>query len=315
MISFVVIGKNIETTIKICLDSIFETIRFNNIINYEVIFIDSKSCDKTLSIAKQYDKINIYQIKDKPNAAVARNLGFTKSKGQYIFFIDGDMKILAKTMSKLFNEKKGLKYPFISGDFIDSFKDNGKNIQKKYYNLTKNVFQNKVGGLFILERNLWEKVNGMRSCFRRSQDLDFALRMSNIGFPLLRVKDVLAYHYTEDYYSYKRFFKDLKNGNFLYQGLIYKYNLSNKYMYKEYLYKEITFFTLLLVFFTLIYFKTKFILLIYLFSLLGKLFYKKINKNHAFKLLQFIIHDINLLISIIFFWPSSHKKISYKKIK
>ena len=308
MISFVVIGKNIEKTIKTCLDSIYETIKFNKIINYEVIFIDSQSSDKTLSIAKKFNKINIYQIEGKPNAAIARNLGFTKSKGQYVFFIDGDMKILPKTLSKLFNEDEGLKYPFISGDFIDCFNNNGKNIQKKYYNLKKNVFQNKVGGLFILERNLWEKVNGMRSCFRRSQDLDLGLRMSNIGFPLLRVKDVLAYHYTEDYYSYKRFFKDLKNGNFLYQGLIYKYNLSNKYMYKEYLYKEITFFTLLSVFFALIYFKTKFILLIYLFSLLAKLFYKKINKNHAFKLLQFIIHDINLLISIIFFWPSSQRR-------
>tara|TARA_B110000003_G_scaffold273584_1_gene311645 strand:- start:9508 stop:10458 length:951 start_codon:yes stop_codon:yes gene_type:complete len=316
MISFIIIGKNISNTINRCIESIIRTVLNNKINDYEIIYIDSNSADDSIKKASLFKNIKIFKIIKNPNAAIARNLGFDKSNGNVLFFIDGDMEIISETLKELYSPKNGLKYPFISGDWFDFKYSNNEIIKKeKYYDLNSDEYQNTTGGLFLINRNLWIKIGGMRSCFRRSQDLDLGLRMSNIGFPLLRVKELLAYHHTEDYYSYKRFFKDLKNGNFLYQGLIYKYNLFNKYMYKEYLYKEISFFTLFLAFFVLIYFKTKFILFIYLFSLLGKLFYKKINKNHAYELLQFIIHDINLLVSIMFFWPSCHKKISYKKIK
>ena len=85
MISFVVIGKNIEKTIKTCLDSIYETIKFNKIINYEVILLILNQVTKHFQLPKNLIKLIFIKL-NKPNAAIARNLGFTKSKGQYVFY-------------------------------------------------------------------------------------------------------------------------------------------------------------------------------------------------------------------------------------
>ena len=35
-----------------------------------------------------------------------------------------------------------------------------------------------MGGLFLIKKELWEKNRGMRTAFKRSQDIDFALRIS-----------------------------------------------------------------------------------------------------------------------------------------
>lgn len=314
MISFVVIGKNIEQTIEKCLKSILFTIEFNEIKNHEIIYVDSSSTDRTLDIAKSFVDISIYKILSNANSAKARNLGFKKSKGSVIFFIDGDMELVPKTLKKIYNQKKGLVYPFISGDWINVY-NNKRNYKKinKYHNLKKDTFQYKSGGLFLINRDLWIRVGGMRNVFKRSQDLDLTLRLTKLGYPILRIKDILSIHYTEEYISRSRFFKDLWKGNFLYRGLLYKYNIFNIFMFKEYLIKEITFFSLLFSILMSMFF-INYYFLIYPAFLILKFIYKKEYKEFIYTVFRFIVHDFNLLISLLFFWPSEIK-YSYKKIK
>ena len=316
-ISFIIIGKNISSTINMCIDSVIETIVKNNINNYEIIYVDSNSSDDSIKKAFVYDKIKIYKILKNPNAAKARNLGFNKSNKDILFFIDGDMEIISDTFKELYSLQNGLKHPFISGDWIDYKYSNNIIIEKKkYYNLTQDEYQYTTGGLFLINRDLWAKIGGMRNVFRRSQDLDLGLRLSKIGVPLLRVKEPLSIHHTIDYIDTNRYFDDLLNGNFLYQGLLYKYNIFNRYIYTKFIFKELTFFSLVFIgVLNLTSFNSKYIY-IYIVSLFSKYLYKKIPlKNLPVSLLRFIIHDLNLIISILFFWPRNSKKVLYEKIK
>ena len=313
MISFIVVGENESKHLSLCLKSIFNAIKYNNYKNYEVIYIDSNSNDDSIKKALTFKNVKIYKLLTNENAANARNLGAEKSKGDILFFIDADMEIVSETLKIIYDKNNGLEYPFISGNFKDKFKTKNGYRLKKYYDLNKSTFDFITGGLFLIKKKLWFKVNGMRSIFRRSQDLDLGLRLSKIGFPLLRKKEVLAIHNTIDYNNPKRFISDLINGNFLYQGLLYKKNILNKFLFKKYIYKELTFFTLIFSSFFSLYFKSNF-LFIYILSLVLKILYKKQFFKSYFYFFSYIVHDIFLIYSILFFWPKQ-LKINYITIR
>jgi len=60
--------------------------------NYEVIFWDNRSTDKSSAIFKQTDdkRFKYYLAKKKTNLYKARNLALSKTKGEFIGFLDVD---------------------------------------------------------------------------------------------------------------------------------------------------------------------------------------------------------------------------------
>ena len=93
MISFIIIGKNEGKTIKLSIESVLNVIENSLFIESEILYIDSKSSDQTLKIVKSYRQIKYFELTGKCNAAIARNVGARESKGEVLFFIDGDMEI------------------------------------------------------------------------------------------------------------------------------------------------------------------------------------------------------------------------------
>lgn len=84
MLSVVVITKNEGERIGTCLESV----KWAD----EIIILDNGSKDKTLKIAKKYtDKIFEINIAD---FAQIRNLGMQKTKGEWVFFVDADERVL-----------------------------------------------------------------------------------------------------------------------------------------------------------------------------------------------------------------------------
>ncbi len=97
---------NNEKTIEDCLNSIFNQNFSKN--DFEVLFIDGGSSDKTISIAKKYP---VKIIKNpKRNEEAARILGIKKAKGEIIGFIDADNILVGndwfEKMLKPFEDKK-----------------------------------------------------------------------------------------------------------------------------------------------------------------------------------------------------------------
>ena len=88
---------------SICLDSIVSQ-TYKNI---EIILVDDKSTDKSMTLLKKYKQRykNIKIISSKKNAGVshARNAGINAAKGDYIFFIDSDDFIERDAIAKMIN--------------------------------------------------------------------------------------------------------------------------------------------------------------------------------------------------------------------
>ena len=93
MVSFIIIGKNEGWRLLKSVESVYNAIELNKLENAEVIYVDSKSSDGSLSKIKKYDRLKIVLIEGEANAAIARNIGFLEPTKQNLIFIDGDMEI------------------------------------------------------------------------------------------------------------------------------------------------------------------------------------------------------------------------------
>ena len=101
-VSVIIPVYNIENYLNECLDSVVNQ-TFEDI---EIICIDDGSTDNSLNILQSYansdDRIKILS-KQNSGQGSARNLGFKKSQGEYIYFVDGDDYIDLKTIEKFYN--------------------------------------------------------------------------------------------------------------------------------------------------------------------------------------------------------------------
>lgn len=207
MLSFIVIGKDEGWRLEKCLSSIYSFIKEEKIREFEIIYVDSKSKDNSLSIAKQYKVDKIYLITGVCNAAIGRNIGAKESIGDILFFLDGDMELIPGFYKEIVDNKGNLIYPFVSGIVNNIFHDNDWNIieSKESPAYIKNVDQYYIvtGGLFIVKRDLWFGIGGMDNCQKKSQDLDFGIRLFKKGLPLCRKGKLWVNHYTR-YYAIRK---------------------------------------------------------------------------------------------------------------
>lgn len=115
--------------------------------DYEIIFVDDGSVDKSLSILKdiaQKDKkVKVYSFRRNQGKSEALTLGFQKAKGDYIATLDADLQDIPSEINNLFNK---LKEGF---DVVSGWRKNRKD--KSYMVNISRIFNIVVGKLFDLK--------------------------------------------------------------------------------------------------------------------------------------------------------------------
>ena len=120
--------KFLEDTIK--------TIKDQTYINWEAIFVNDKSKDKSVEIIKKYqendDRIKLLENKENSGAAVSRNKGIEAAAGRYICFLDSDDLWDKEKLEKQvkFMEEKQCEFSFTGYEFAN---ENGIPNGKKVY--------------------------------------------------------------------------------------------------------------------------------------------------------------------------------------
>jgi glycosyltransferase involved in cell wall biosynthesis len=86
-VDVVIITKNSERMLTECLKSVYKNVPVNRL-----IIVDGYSTDKTLEIARQFQKEhgNVLVIQDKGNRATARQKGIAQVKTEWFMFVDSD---------------------------------------------------------------------------------------------------------------------------------------------------------------------------------------------------------------------------------
>jgi glycosyltransferase involved in cell wall biosynthesis len=325
-ISFIIIGRNEGLKLEKCINSILLSVNYNKINNYEIIYVDSKSTDNSINIVQSFGFVKCLLITDLYNAAIARNIGAKEAIGEYLFFIDGDMEILPDFLGNILKQEHRIKSTCFTGHLDDVFYDAKGNLIGSYPRTYKKSIpsEEKIlttnGGIFFLSKHNWNIVNGMRTKYRRCQDIDLTLRLSKKRIYTIQLPLKIALHHTIDYKNNDRIWEFLFNGSYNYLSVIYRDHFFNFKLLKNFLRAQYTaislLFSLVLVFFTPL------LLFFYLFILFIRVFfnYHKIKRtqNVTFTyylqlLVYFILRDIIFWFSFLFFYPKS-KNIQYVKL-
>lgn len=233
MISFIVIGRNEEKNLKKCFESIFSAVEYSNIKDYEIIYVDSKSQDKSIEIAHSFNTIKVFGITGCCNAAIGRNIGAKESGGDVLFFIDGDMEINKEFLPEVLDEQLNLKGDFVSGKVVDVVEGLPDNIRNPNTNaFTGNFIQLVPGGIFLIKRECWEAVHGMRTKFKTGEEADLGYRLNKKGYKFSRVDKIITRHNTYNSLEMSRMWKGILNKSVFYPRCVtYRDHFANKYIY------------------------------------------------------------------------------------
>jgi glycosyltransferase involved in cell wall biosynthesis len=315
LLSCIIIARNQVYTIVNCIESIFISLETSSINNYEIIYIDSSSTDNTITVLKErFDHtISIYQISGAMNAPIARNTGASLSKGDTLFFIDGDMVVNKYFMKEVYSNSDGLKYDAVSGKLSEQFYDSHWNkctFSEDRYNIKRMVLSSDLGGIFFIKKEIFIKLNGFKSHLLENEDMDFIFRLRKKKFTFYRIPHQIATHHTINYDSYSRIFTRFLKGNHLYDGVLYRENITNFYCIKTII-KHQRFLAILLISITAAFILSIWFLLLYPFFIILKyLLNRKVSLLETF--ISTLLRDISGITGFFFFFPD--KKLSGKKI-
>lgn len=306
MISFIIIGKNEGWRLEKCLQSIVSIVKQDKIVDYEIIYVDSRSTDNSIELAKQYGA-KAFLITGECNAAIARNIGAKEAIGDILFFIDGDMELFSGFLPKVLTQDGRLEYPFISGIFNDIIHDMDWNYlhtsrRHKLQEGDADSVETTTGGLFLIEHSLWDKVGGMDTRFKRSQDYDLGLRLSQMGYPLHRKAILLANHYMRQYTMRDDYVINVK-----YTALLLRKHWNNVNYLKIFVKQQYT--TLVLLLSIALTILSPCFLFLYIITIL----YKNVKQNNLLRWWKPIVRDCVLLWALCFFVPKEYELI-YKQL-
>ncbi|HAF30853.1 MAG TPA: hypothetical protein DCG75_17575 [Bacteroidales bacterium] len=322
MLSFIIIGRNEGWKLTKCIESVLKSINQNSITDFEMIYIDSKSTDDSIERIKKFDSVKSFQITGEFNAAIARNIGVNESTGEILVFLDGDMELVPEFLAESFLLIKN-NINYISGQIENYYYDKDWNFIKSEGLLKSNKLETydiTNGGAFIITKDLWLSVHGMKSKYDRSQDIDLAYRLVKKGYKIYRSSKTMVKHHTIQYNFNPGIKTELLNfRQLLFRGLLIRDHLFNFKILKRNLRINYTVFLLLAsIIFVFIYLQA-YVFIPYV-IILGirsasnfKTFKNVINVHFIDLLMKYLFRDITAILGLLFFFPGN-KKIMYLSV-
>ncbi len=306
MISFIVIGRNEGWRLSKCFEGLNKVIKYNKLIDFEIIYVDSDSNDKSIEIAKSNNVNRIYKISGNVNAAIARNVGANESLGEILFFLDGDIEVNPFHFSDIIRGNNILNYGYVVGFLDDVNYDSNWNFINQTPRHYKEIIQDKVvttvgGAIFIIPKLTWNKFGGMDERLKRTQDRDFSLRMAKDGITGIRKAEVFGLHHTVSYKDKKRMWDMLFKGSINYKGVMIRKHINNTAFYPILVREESSLIVLVLSI-LLVPFSIYFLLLYPLAVLVRNIKYRLKGKQFFMLLLHRVMQDLVVLFSIFFFY-------------
>ncbi|MGX1641187.1 glycosyltransferase [Sphingobacterium sp.] len=189
---------------------------------FEVIIVEDGSKNNSEHIVDKFkDRLDIqYFFKENEGQGFARNYGFERAKGDFFIVFDSDIIVpedyLLKVIEGIEKDKldafggpdaahssftaiqKAISYsmtsPFTTGGIRGNKKHVGQ-FHPRSFNLG-------------ISRAVWEKTGGFKLS-RRSEDIEFSIRMINSGFKVGLIPDAFVYHKRRT--SFAQFYKQTYN--------------------------------------------------------------------------------------------------------
>ena len=135
-LSFIIPVYNAEKYLRRCVESILNQTFYD----FEAIFIDDASTDKSLDILNSYAHDKRIKIIEKANEGVslARNCGLDLAQGEYLMFVDADDWIDKSTSKEMIDVIEKKQADVVFWPYIREFKN--RSLRKKIYDEEEIIF-------------------------------------------------------------------------------------------------------------------------------------------------------------------------------
>ena len=252
LLSIVVPGKNEESNISRCLDSILKNAP--SFLKKEIILVDCDSKDNTVEKAQKYP-IKILKLKpDWPHSpSAARYIGNIFSSGEFIFFIDADMTLgpgfLEKAIDVL-NEDKNIAGVGGIGKEI-YIKDNAEITGNPDLYRSKAAFKKTtfLGGSGLYRRQAVQETGGFNPYLKAGEENELGQRLRKKGYYLVSLPIPMIIHYTAPVRKWQEFIRKKQMGMFLGIDQAMRLSPNSRYLCQTLLYyKDFTVFLLFVLF-------------------------------------------------------------------
>ncbi len=178
VVSVIVTTKNEERNIGACLESVVQ----QSMPLLEMIVVDNYSEDKTRDIAREYGA----EVFEKgPERSAQRNYGVEKAQGQYILYLDADMRLSSGLLEDCVNrcevdaEISGIYIPeIIVGE---GFWIKVRKFERRFYDATV------IDAVRFVPKSAFKKVDGFDLRFTGPEDWDFDKKIRGLGKTVLSV--------------------------------------------------------------------------------------------------------------------------------
>jgi len=216
-VSYLVVCFNSEKYVEKCISSIIGQSHTDS----EIIIIDNKSDDTTVSILKELSennkKINLILNQANLGYGVALNEAIRTVKGEFVAILNADVFLdkdwtynLLRTFKldnnimacsgRIFLPNGEL---FGSGGVMDKYgavvPREGKIFNMR--NIRDDVFFYLDGSAFIVRKKIFEEISFDPKLFLYYEDVDFSWKIRMLGYQIAYVKDAISYHDVGHSYS------------------------------------------------------------------------------------------------------------------
>jgi len=222
-VSIIVVNFNRKNWLKICLNSL-KTLNYPKN-QYEVIVVDNGSTDGSVKfLKKNFPWVRVLSLDKNYGASEGKNIGIKKSKGDYFYCLDSDVRVDKDCLIEMIEVVEKDKSIGVCGSKIIGFNNliqtkgnylnflgtpihRGRGIPNKYDNEIKEVFWVSTCSILI-RRNILEKLKYLfdPSYFVYYEDTDFCWRVNLAGYKVVYVpKSVVWHRHKKEVTSYSIF--------------------------------------------------------------------------------------------------------------
>ena len=232
LVSVVMPTFNCDSLIRDCLESVIK----QNYKPLEIIVVDSFSTDDTPKIAKQYGTVYSFGRDPKQvhifGAPYQRNFGASKAKGEYIYWIDSDMRMtpgLIKACLEALRAQKADAVIVPEVSYGESFWAKCRALEKACHNKSP---RSSTDTARFIKKKVWDKLGGLDPTLGGADDYDFQTRLDAGRYKTVKIKNHVM-HYEGKMSLTKQLTKKFVYGKTA-LGYFKKYRNKKVYIAKQY---------------------------------------------------------------------------------